>query len=74
MNQKKFLRYQETGREYLKMDDILTDYEIENVADCLREAGFEFDSFHTDNDTYVKIINAVLEGLDLKLEKQNEKH
>lgn len=46
----------------------LTEQEVENVADCLKEVGFEFDSFHTDNETYIKIIHAVLTGLNINLD------
>lgn len=42
----------------------LTESQLEAVADCLRECGF--DCSDLDNDQLTQIIQAVLDGLDIE--------
>lgn len=41
--------------------------QIEAIADKLRAAGFEFDSFHWGNDQFALVSDCVLEALGLEL-------
>lgn len=50
----------------------LTESQIESVADQLKEQGFLFNEFETDNETYAKIIQAVFDGLGLDFDQVME--
>ncbi len=44
-----------------------TEEQIECIADHLRSAGFEFDSFHWNNDKFALVADCVSEALGLEL-------
>lgn len=50
----------------------LTESQIESVADQLKEQGFLFNEFETDNETYAKTIQAVFDGLGLDFDQVME--
>lgn len=47
----------------------LTITQIEAVAYQLKQQGFLFDEFHTDNETYLKIVQAVFDGLEIDIDE-----